>query len=109
MLISTILTAVATAPMIFAPVVLAAREMQIIKYGTTDCSRPGGPVRDYHKDECINLYPSDHAMKIKGSNTKCKLTTWDGRRCQGRVVAVVDKIERCTKIAGSASGKVECS
>ncbi|TDZ37471.1 hypothetical protein C8035_v007834 [Colletotrichum spinosum] len=72
MLISTILAAVATAPMMFAPVVLAAREMQIIKYGTTDCSRPGGPVRDYHKDECINLYPSDHAMKIKGSNTKCK-------------------------------------
>ncbi|KAF4910970.1 hypothetical protein CGCF415_v004745 [Colletotrichum fructicola] len=95
--------------MVFAPVAQASMEMQIIKYGTTDCSQPGGPIRDYHEGVCVALGDSDHAMKIKSYNADCKMTTFDNGDCTGSVIATVGNIEQCTKILGSFSGRVDCS
>lgn len=126
MFATSILASIATASMVFAPVAQASMEMQIIKYGTTDCSQPGGPIRDYHEGVCVALGDSDHAMKIKSYNADCKskkkhlllssllltrgpVTTFDNGDCTGSVIATVGNIEQCTKILGSFSGRVDCS
>lgn len=72
MLLTNIVTTVATACAVLAPAVNAADEVKAQKSGKTDCSSNVGKTRNYSRDICYALYSTDWGMKIVDYDTRCK-------------------------------------